>query len=153
MMRGATASSLRSSEWPIAARYQSGGPQRVAHRALMLERLSGMSRHPSLSHAMNETEARTGIGAGGTRKIARTNSYLVTPERERLVDEFRNQILHTAAGMPTSPTIAAAISSVNSDLTTVVAFSCGFALTPLAVSRRDPSERTEGRPPWPRRLA
>ncbi|MCC8963860.1 5-aminolevulinate synthase [Bradyrhizobium sp. Pear76] len=42
----------------------------------------GMSRHPDVIRAMTETAARTGIGAGGTRNIAGTNSPLVTLERE-----------------------------------------------------------------------
>jgi 5-aminolevulinate synthase len=42
----------------------------------------GMSQHPDVIRAMSETASRTGIGAGGTRNIAGTNSPLVKLERE-----------------------------------------------------------------------
>jgi 5-aminolevulinate synthase len=42
----------------------------------------GMSQHPDVIRAMSETASRTGIGAGGTRNIAGTNSPLVELERE-----------------------------------------------------------------------
>jgi 5-aminolevulinate synthase len=42
----------------------------------------GMSQHPDVIRAMSETASRTGIGAGGTRNIAGTNSPLVELECE-----------------------------------------------------------------------
>src|ERR1700686_4522784 len=42
----------------------------------------GMSQHPDVIRGMSETASRTGIGAGGTRNIAGTNSPLVELERE-----------------------------------------------------------------------
>ena len=41
-----------------------------------------MSQHPEVIKAMQETASRIGIGAGGTRNIAGTNSPLVELERE-----------------------------------------------------------------------
>ncbi|MDI3561892.1 5-aminolevulinate synthase [Bradyrhizobium sp. Arg816] len=42
----------------------------------------GMSQHPRVVQALTETATRTGIGAGGTRNIAGTNSPLVELEHE-----------------------------------------------------------------------
>ena len=42
----------------------------------------GMSQHPKVIEALTETAKRTGIGAGGTRNIAGTNSPLVELEHE-----------------------------------------------------------------------
>ncbi|MCC8935677.1 5-aminolevulinate synthase [Bradyrhizobium sp. Arg68] len=65
---------------PLATWQSPTGPRTVA--LWCSNDYLGMSQHPDVVRAMTETAARTGIGAGGTRNIAGTNSPLVILERE-----------------------------------------------------------------------
>ena len=65
---------------PFAIWKSPGGPRRIV--MWCSNDYLGMSQHPEVIGALTKTAARTGIGAGGTRNIAGTNSPLVELEGE-----------------------------------------------------------------------
>ncbi|OKO76022.1 5-aminolevulinate synthase [Bradyrhizobium sp. AS23.2] len=67
-------------ECPFAVWKPPSGPRKVV--MWCSNDYLGMSRHPKVIEALTETARRTGIGAGGTRNIAGTNSPLVELEYE-----------------------------------------------------------------------